>query len=40
VYAKEIFNETLITAEKWKPVGTEELTYGYPADEQNVKNPD
>lgn len=33
VYAKEIFNEQLITAEKWKPFGTEDLSYGYPADE-------
>jgi len=33
VYAKEIFNENLISGEKWKPVGTEELSYGYPADE-------
>lgn len=40
VYAKEIFNESLITAEKWKPPGTDELSYAYPADEQNVKNPD
>ncbi len=40
VFAKEIFNENLITAEKWKPPGTDDLNYGYPADEQNVKNPD
>lgn len=33
VYAKEIFSETLITAEKWRPIGTDDLTYGYPADE-------
>lgn len=40
VYAKEIFNDSIITAEKWKPVGTEDLNYGYPADEQNAKHPD
>lgn len=40
VYAKEIFNELLISAEKWKPPGTDELNYAYPADEQNVKHPD
>jgi dynein heavy chain len=33
VYAKEIFNETLITPESWKPVGTEDLGYGYPVEE-------
>lgn len=40
VYAKEIFSETLITAEKWRPPQTDDLTYGYPADEQNAKHPD
>lgn len=40
VYAKEIFNENLILAEKWKPPGTEELNYAYPADEANAKNTD
>lgn len=40
VYAKEIFNEFLLLAEKWKPPGTEELNYGYPADEANAKNTD
>jgi len=39
VYAKEIFCENLITAEKWKPPCTDELNYGYPADEVNIKNP-
>jgi len=33
VYAKEIFNKELVLAEKWKPPGTEELNYAYPADE-------
>ena len=37
VYAKEIFNDALVTADKWKPPGTEELNYGYPADEVNIK---
>ena len=27
-------------SEKWKPPGTEELNYAYPADEQNTKHPD
>lgn len=40
VYAKEIFHENLITAEKWKAPGTDDLNYGYPADEQNAKHPD
>jgi dynein heavy chain, axonemal len=39
VYAKEIFNENLIQPDKWKPPGTEELNYGYPADEVNIKHP-
>jgi dynein heavy chain len=38
VYAKEIFNDNLILPERWRPYGTEELNYAYPADEQNVKN--
>lgn len=33
VYAKEIFNDNLLTAEKWKPPGCEELNYEYPLDE-------
>ena len=40
VYAKEIFEPKLVGEEKWKPPGTVELSYGYPADEQNVKHPD
>jgi len=40
VYAKEIFSDNLIAPERWKPYGTEELNYIYPADEQNVKHPD
>jgi dynein heavy chain len=40
VYAKEIFNEALIAPERWRPYGTDDLTYVYPADEQNVKHPD
>lgn len=37
VYANEIFNENLVLAEKWKPPGTEELNYGYPIDEAQLK---
>lgn len=37
VYAQEIFSENLIAPERWRPYGTEELAYVYPADEQNVK---
>jgi len=40
VYAKEIFNDALIAPERWRPYGTDDLTYVYPADEQNVKHPD
>jgi len=25
--------------ERWRPTGTEELNYGYPADEINMKQP-
>ena len=39
-YAREIFNDNLIAPERWRPYGTEELNYAYPADEQNVKHPD
>ena len=37
VYAKEIFEDSLIAIEKWRPVGTEEYNYIYPADEANTK---
>ena len=40
VYAKEIFDETLVAIEKWRPIGTEEVNYQYPADEANNKHPD
>lgn len=40
VYAKEIFNDNLIQPESWKPVGTEDLGYGYPIEEQNIRHPD
>lgn len=40
VYANEIFNEGLVSAEKWKPPQTEELNYGYPIDEQQLKGQD
>jgi len=37
VYSKEIFNDNLIAPEKWRPYGTEDLKYGYPAEETNTK---
>jgi dynein heavy chain len=40
VYAQEIFCDSLVTAEKWKPPCTEELNYGYPIDEQQLKGQD
>jgi len=40
VYAKEIFDEGLVAIEKWRPIGTEEVNYQYPADEANNKHPD
>lgn len=40
VYAKEIFDDGLVGLERWKPVGTEEFNYIYPADEANTKHPD
>ena len=40
VYAKEIFEDMLISIEKWKPSGIEEFNYQYPADEANTKHPD
>jgi dynein heavy chain, axonemal len=40
VYAKEIFDENLVALDKWRPVGTEEFNYQYPADEANTKHPD
>eukprot|EP00117_Sycon_ciliatum_P019779 scpid3161/ scgid17821/ Dynein heavy chain 2, axonemal; Axonemal beta dynein heavy chain 2; Ciliary dynein heavy chain 2 len=36
VYAEEIFNERLITEQRWKPIDTEGLTYQY-IDEEEVK---
>lgn len=36
VYAKEIFNDNLVTSDKWKPPGCEELKYQYP-DESVLK---
>jgi dynein heavy chain len=32
-YAREIFNDNLIAPECWKPIGTEDLGYGYPIEE-------
>jgi len=40
VYAKEVFNDNLVAPERWRPYGTDELNYVYPADEQNVKHPE
>jgi dynein heavy chain len=39
VYAKEIFEDALVAPEKWRPYGTEEFNYVYPADEANTKHP-
>jgi len=39
VYAKEIFDEHLTAIEKWRPQGTEEFNYLYPADEAGTKHP-
>lgn len=30
----------MIAPERWRPTGTEDLTYVYPADEAGVKHPD
>lgn len=30
----------LVAIEKWRPIGTEEVNYQYPADEANNKHPD
>jgi dynein heavy chain len=40
VYAKEIFNEALVAPERWRPYGTDDLTYVYPADEAAGEHPD
>ena len=40
VYAKEIFDDPLVAIEKWRPNGTEEYNYQYPADEAGTKHPD
>lgn len=40
VYAKAIFEDSLVALEKWRPQGTEEYNYMYPADEANTKHPD
>jgi dynein heavy chain len=37
--AREIFNDRLVAPEKWKPPGTEDLKYEYPADEAAFKGP-
>ncbi len=40
VYAKEIFDDNLVALDKWRPIGTEDFNYQYPADEANTKHPD
>lgn len=40
VYAREIFDDNLVAPERWRPIGTEEFNYIYPADEANTKHPD
>jgi dynein heavy chain len=41
VYAKEIFNDNLVSAERWKPNNTDEnMNYMYPFDETAFKHPD
>ena len=41
VYVKEIFDDLLVGPEKWRPLGTEEYNYVYPADEKtNLQNLD
>lgn len=38
VYAKDIFNEELVNAERWRPTGTDDFNYVYPVDEAAIKN--
>jgi hypothetical protein len=33
----EIFNDNLISNDRWRPYGTEEMNYIYPFDEVNQK---
>lgn len=41
VYAKEIFNDSLVGLERWKPNNTDDtMNYGYPFDEAAFKHPD
>lgn len=41
VYAKEIFNDTLVSIDKWKPNNTDDtMNYSYPFDEASYKHPD
>jgi len=37
VYASEIFNDDLVSIERWRPPLTEELNYQYAFDESNLK---
>jgi len=40
VYSREIFDDVLVAIDKWRPQGTEEFNYLYPADEAGTKHPD
>lgn len=41
VYAKEIFNDSLVGMDKWKPNNTDDtMNYMYPFDEAAFKHPD
>lgn len=41
VYAKEVFNDALVGADKWKPNNTDDtMNYMYPFDEAAFKHPD
>lgn len=40
IYAKDIFDEDLITSENWRPKGTDEYHYHYPAIENTGKQID
>jgi len=37
IYARDIFDEDLITSENWRPKGTDEYHYHYPAIENTGK---
>jgi len=37
VYCKDVFNDELVSIERWKPLGTAEYKFLYPFDETNIK---